>query len=246
MISTIVLTKNEEQNLSRCLESLSGLANEIIIIDDNSIDKTIEIAKKFNAKVFIHSLNNNFAHQRNFGLQKAKGDWILFVDADEVISPELKKEIIKAIKEPNINGFYLKRYDFWGGRLLKHGEQSKVRLLRLGKKSKGEWQREVHEVWEIKEKTKELKNPLIHYPHQTIAEFLEHENQQSTIHAQALLKEGIKPSLFRIIANPLGKFVQNYFFRLGFLDGTSGIIFALMMSFHSFLARAKLYQFFQK
>ena len=245
MISAVILAKDEEKNLQECLESVKWV-DEVTVIDDNSTDKTVEIAKKFGAKVFTHSLNNNFAAQHNFALRQAQGDWVLSIDADELVSPELKKEIMKAVKEPNVTGFYFKRYDFWGGRLLKHGEQGEVRLLRLGKKGKGEWRREVHEVWEIEGKTKELKNPLLHYPHQTITEFLEHENQQSTIHAEALLKEGVKPSLFRIIANPLGKFIQNYVFRLGFLDGTPGIIFALMMSFHSFLARAKLYQLSKK
>lgn len=246
MISAVVLTKDEEKNLQECLESIKW-CDEILVIDDNSTDKTVEIAKKFGAKVFIHSLNNNFAQQRNFGLQKAKGEWVLFLDADERVTPELRAEISNfQFPISNYDGFYLKRQDFWGGRLLKHGEQGQVRLLRLGKKGKGEWRREVHEVWEIKGETKELKNPILHYPHQTITEFLEHENQQSTIHAETLKKEGIKPSLFRIIANPLGKFIQNYIFRLGFLDGTPGIIVALMMSFHSFLARAKLYFLWKK
>jgi glycosyltransferase involved in cell wall biosynthesis len=241
MISAVVLAKDEEKNLPDCLESIKW-CDEIVLIDDDSVDKTIEIAKKFKAKIFIHSLNNNFAQERNFGLQKAQGEWVLFVDADERVSPELKEEISEAIKNTNINGFFLKRQDLFGGKILRHGETANVRLLRLAKKGKGEWQREVHEIWEIKGEKSELKNPLLHYSHQTIVEFLEHVNFHSSLHAQALKREGVKPSLFRMITNPLGKFIQNYIFRLGFLDGTPGIIVALMMSFHSFLARAKLYQ----
>lgn len=245
MISAVILAKNEEKNLPDCLESIKW-CDEIILIDDDSIDKTIEIAKKFNAKIFTHSLNNNFAKERNFGLQKARSEWVLFVDADERVSPELKEEILKAIKKSNINGFFLKRQDFFGGRALKYGETANVRLLRLARKGDGEWQREVHEIWEIKGEIGELKNPLLHYSHPTITEFLEHVNFHSSLHAQALKKEGIKPSLFQIIFYPKAKFIQNYIFRLGFLDGTPGIIVALMMSFHSFLARAKLYQIYGK
>jgi glycosyltransferase involved in cell wall biosynthesis len=245
MISAVVLTKNEEKNLPQCLESLKW-CNEIVVIDDNSTDKTPEIAKKFGAKVFTHLLTNNFAQQRNFALRQAKSEWVLFIDADELVSPELKKEIQEETKTNQYDGFYLKRQDFWGGRSLRHGETARVKLLRLGKRNAGRWEREVHETWEIKGKIGELKNPLWHYPHQTLGEFIEHINFHSTLHAQVLKREGVKPSFLRLIFNPLGKFIQNYFFRLGFLDGTPGIIVALMMSFHSFLARAKLYFLWKK
>ncbi len=245
MISAVILTKDEEKNLQECLESVKW-CDEVILIDDNSTDRTLEIAKKFGAKVFTHSLNNDFAAQRNFGLEKVMGEWVLFVDADERISPDLKKEIMETIKKNNVNGFYLKRQDFFGGRALKYGETANVRLLRLGRKGKGEWQREVHEVWDIKGNINELKNPLLHSPHQTLSDFIDHVNFHSTLHAQALKKEGVKPSLWRIIFYPKAKFIQNYIFRFGFLDGTQGIIVALMMSFHSFLANSKLYFLFKK
>jgi len=243
MISAVVLAKNEEKNLPGCLELLK-FCDEIIVIDDNSTDKTPEIAKKFGAKVITHSLDNNFAQQHNFALRHAQGEWVFFVDADERVSLGLQKEILDLLHYSSVmewNGFYLKRQDFFGGRVLKHGETANVRLLRLGRKGKGEWQREVHETWAIKGEIGELKNPLLHYSHQTLTEFIEHVNFHSTLHAQALKKEGIKPSLFRIIFYPKAKFIQNYIFRLGFLDGTRGIIVALMMSFHSFLANSKLY-----
>jgi len=241
----VVLAKDEEKNLPDCLESIKW-CDEMILIDDDSTDKTVEIAKKFNAKVFTHALDNNFAQERNFGSQKTQGEWILFLDADERISPELKKEILEAIKKPNVNGFFLKRQDFFGGRALKYGETANVRLLRLGRKGKGEWQREVHETWEIRGEIGELKSPLLHHSHPTVSEFLEHINFHSTLHAQALKKEDVKPSLLRIIFYPKAKFIQNYLFKLGFLDGTPGVIVALMMSFHSFLAQAKLYFLYAK
>ena len=245
MISAVILAKNEEKNLPGCLESIRQLADEIIVINDDSTDKTIEIAKEFEAKVFTHSLSNDFAQQHNFGLGKAKGDWVLFIDADERVSPKLEKEIILAVKKQNKAGFYLKRQEFFNGKPLKHGETAHY-LLRLGRKGKGKWQREVHETWEIKGEIGKLENPLLHYSHPTLSEFIEHVNRFSTLHAQVLLKEGVKPSLFRIIFYPKAKFMQNYLFRLGFLDGTLGIIVALMMSFHSFLARAKLYFLWKK
>jgi len=245
MISAVILAKDEEKNLQECLESVKWV-DEVTVIDDNSTDKTVEIAKKFGAKVFTHSLSNNFAAQHNFALRQAQGDWVLSIDVDERVSPELAAEIKKEIKNNKVDGFYLKRQDFFGGRALKYGETANVRLLRLGRKGKGEFEREVHETWEIKGNVGEMRNTLLHYPHQTLSDFIDHVNFHSSLHAEALKKEGVKPSLFRIIFNPLGKFIQNYIFRLGFLDGTPGVIVALMMSFHSFLARTKLYFLYSK
>lgn len=250
MISTVVLTKNEQKNIKECLESLKW-GGEIVVIDDYSEDNTREVAKSLGAKVFLHHLDNDFAQQRNFALRQAQGDWVLFIDADERISPALATEIQYKVSSippkagpplaEKYQGFYLKRRDFFGGRWLRYGETANVKLLRLGRKGAGEWQRQVHEVWEIKRKVGELKNPILHYPHQTITEFLENINFFSTLHAEVLFKERVKTNLFQIIVYPLGKFFQNYFLRLGFLDGTPGLIVALMMSFHSFLARGKLY-----
>jgi len=245
MISAVVLTKNEEKNLPDCLESVKW-CDEIVIVDDNSTDKTLEIAKKFNAKIFNHSLDNNFAAQRNFGLGKAQGDWVFFVDADERVTPELKDEIKKQLIFATSSGYFLKRNDFYGGRWLKYGETAKTKLLRLAKKNVGKWERTVHEVWQIKGKTDEFNNPLLHYPHPTVSEFLSSINTYSSLHAEVLKENGVKPSLSRIIFNPLAKFVQNYFFRLGFLDGMPGAVVAFMMSFHSFLARSKLYFLYHK
>lgn len=243
MISAVVLTKNEENNIRGCLTSLVW-ADEIVVIDDYSTDKTPTVAQKIGAKVYKRHLNGDFATQRNFGLKMAKGDWILFIDADERVTEALASEIkmqISKSKNDKVVGFFLKRKDFLWGRGLRYGETAKVRLLKLAKKKAGKWVRSVHETWQVGGKHKELKNPLLHYPHQTISEFLENINFFSTLHAQILFKEGIKTNLFQIIAYPIGKFLQNYIWRLGFLDGIPGLIIALMMSFHSFLARAKLY-----
>jgi len=252
MISAVVLAKDEEKNIEKCLEALQW-CDEIIVIDDYSEDKTVELAKKLGARVYKRHLNCNFAGQRNFGLKKAgesfdfaQDKWVLFVDADERIPAALAAEIQYQVSSIKYQGFYLKRQDYFGGRWLKHGETSRVKLLRLAKKEKGKWQRKVHEVWKIEGRVGDLENPIIHYPHQTMSEFLDHLNFHSTLHGQALRKNGIKVSLLRVIFNPLAKFIQNYFFRLGFLDGVPGLITTLMMSFHSFLARAKLYQQWKK
>lgn len=254
MISAVILTKNEEKNISECLKTLEW-CDEVIVIDDNSSDKTREFAEGLGAKVFVHPLNNNFATQRNYGLEKAgesfdtaQDKWVLFVDADERVTPSLRKEITQYTNNPitQFDGFLIKRKDFLFGKWLEHGETSNIRLLRLAKKETGRWVRPVHEVWQVRGETGEFVNPLLHYPHQTIKEFLEDINFYTDLNAKVFYEQGVKAFFWQIPAYPLGKFIRNYFLRLGFLDGTAGFLQAIFMSFHSFLTRAKLWLLWQK
>jgi len=261
MLSVVVLAKNEEGNIEECLKTLKW-AEEIVVIDDNSEDETLEIVQRVKGeggskggegkedeerraeiKIFKRDLQGDFAVQRNFGLEKAIGDWILFVDADERVSPKLQAEIQSTIHHAplTINGFYLKREDHLFGTILKHGETAGVRLLRLGKKGAGKWEGRVHETWRTMGKLGELEEPLEHYPHPTISEFLEKINDYSTLRARELFDQEISTNLFEIICYPIGKFFQNYLLRLGFLDKMPGFTIAVLMSFHSFLVRSKLY-----
>lgn len=247
MISAIILARNEEKNIKTCLESLSW-CDEKIVIDDSSEDNTSELAKKYGAKVYKRHLLNNFSEQRNYAIEKATGDWILFIDADEVVSSALWYEIMQHINDPigKISGFYVKRIDVMWGRELRHGDTGEVKLLRLAKKNSGQWKGIVHERWEIQGKTATLINPLYHYPHQSIAEFLKEINHYTDLRAKELFEQKKKANWVSIIFYPKIKFVQNYLYKLGFLDGLPGLIHALMMSFHSYLVRGKLWLLWQK
>lgn len=241
-LSVIILTKNEERNIADCMQSVR-FADEIVVVDDNSEDSTVEIARKAGAKIYSRELKDDFASQRNYGLRKASGKWVLFLDADERVSEKLRREIVQTIKDPvSEMGFYLKRVDFMWGRQLKHGETGEIELLRLARRTAGKWKRPVHEYWQVIGRTGRLQNPLLHSPHPTLREFIKSLNWMSSLHAQANLEEGKRSSLVKIIIWPGGKFVYNYLLRLGFLDGIQGLVFALMMSFHSFLAWAKLWK----
>lgn len=246
MISAVVITKNEEKNIVDCLENLS-FCGETIVVDDYSDDRTVEIAQRMGAKVFRHALNNDFSNQRNFGLEKAKGDWILFVDADEKVSPALALEIVKLTSYPSRhNGAYIKRVDFMWGKKMQFGETGNIRFLRLGRKEKGRWEGKVHEKWLVGGSLVTLKNSLEHFPHKTIDEFLKDINYYTDIKAKELYEKGIREHWSSVILKPKGKFLQNYFLKLGFLDGIQGFIFAILMSFHSFQVRGKLWQLWQK
>lgn len=240
MLSAIILTKNEEENIKGCLNSLK-FCDELIVIDDYSKDNTIKYARRCKAKVFNRNLNGDFSSQRNFGLEKAKGDWVLFIDADERISSVLADEIVASCQLPATSGFYIKREDNFLGKKLNFGETSSIKLLRLAKKNSGRWKGKVHEQWQIKGKTAVFKNSLTHQRSLTIFRFLQRINFYSTLRAKELFDQGHKTNIFFIFLYPKAKFVQNYFFRLGFLDGIKGFIFAMMMSLHSFMVRAKLW-----
>jgi hypothetical protein len=170
---------------------------------------------------------------------------VIFLDADEEVSQELKLEIINTLKNPEFSAYYLKRRDFFWERELRFGEIKKVRekgILRLFKKNAGKWQGQVHETFQTNLPKGKSNNYLNHYPHPTIKSFLEKINYYSGLRAQELDNSGKKTNILEIICLPLGKFLLNYFIYLGFLDGPAGFVYAFMMSFHSFLVRGKLFE----
>ena len=241
-ISAVILTRNEEKNIAECIFGLN-FCDEIVVVDDGSLDKTVEIARKLGLKVFLRYLNRDFAAQRNYALEKASGKWVFFVDADERVSGQLREEIKKEIDSPDNPhvGCFLRRDDYMWGKKLKYGETGSILLLRLGRKSAGKWVRNVHEVWETVGRTKILKSPLKHYPHQTLREFIFDINFHSDLHAVANYKEGKRSNWVKILFWPRAHGFKNWVLKLGFLDGTEGFVFALMMSFHSFLSWSKLW-----
>lgn len=241
----VILTKNEEKNILDCIESIPS-DFEIIVVDDYSTDRTIEVVKSIarkNIRVLEHKLDDDFASQRNFALSKANSEWVLFIDADERISHELGNEIVSTINhQPStINGYYVKRADTMWGKQLKHGESGNIKIIRLAKKDSGKWKGKVHEVWDVKGPIGKLTGPIIHYPHQSLSEFLSEISFYSTLRAKELHQERIRASFWQIFFYPKAKFAVNYFFKLGFLDGIPGLIFAIMMSLHSYLVRSKLW-----
>jgi len=237
-LSAVVIVKNEEKDIEDCLKSLL-FCDEIVIIDDDSIDKTTKIAKKYNARIYRKTLAS-FSDQRNYGLEKALHDWVLFIDADERVGGDLREEIKNAIWK-EYDGYFIKRNDFFIGKELKYGDLKNVWLMRLANKKMGKWEGRVHEVWKIKGKTGKLKNSIMHNSHTNLKEFIQKIDLYSTLRAHELREEKIPSSLLSILLYPLSKFAKLYILKLGFLDGIHGFVHAVFMSMYSFLVRAKLY-----
>lgn len=218
-ISAVIITRDKTR-AKNTIDSVS-FADELLVSEEKNID--------------------DYSAVRNRMMRKAKHKWVLFVDDDEIITKDLRIEIQEAIKSDQINGYFMRREDMFLGRVLKHGENAAIRILRLAKKDKGVFERPVHEIWTVKGRVGELESPLLHYPHISITSFLEKINNYSTIEANFRHKIGKKSSLVKLSLFPLLKLINNYILKLGFLDGTPGFIMAVMMSFHSFQTWTKLY-----
>lgn len=226
-LSITIITLNEEKHLSKCLESVEGVANEIIVIDSGSTDKTVEIANKFNATVFTRKFDN-YANQKNFATEKASGEWILSIDGDEEISPELTEEIKEAINSSEYDAYSIPRKNIIFGKFIKYTrwQPELDRHIWLWKKEKGKWIGDVHEELEVDGKVGKLRNPKIHHQYETVAEFLTMMDKYSG------LESNKKFSMIRLFWDPIYNFLVRYFYRLGFLDGWRGFVLSYLMTIY--------------
>jgi len=263
LISVALITLNEEANLPRTLESVTPLVRdgngEIIVVDSGSTDRTIEIAKSFGAEVFVEPWKG-FAAQKNSAMEKASADWVLQLDADEALEPQLCEEImwvVKAIQdwpkdglplgadsrsrellgqgmaygidEPDLNGFYIPRKNYFLGRWIKHGgfyPDAKLRLVRRGAGKFEEYG--AHPTIKLNGNAIRLKHALIHNAYPTLRGYIDHMNSYSSSGAEVAVAKGHRGfSLTNIVLRPKLTFLYNYFFRLGFLDGREGFLLHL-------------------
>lgn len=241
MLTAIILTKNEEKNIEKCILSLK-FCDEIVVVDDESTDDTVKIAKSLRAKILSHKMEN-YGAQRNWVLDQIRSTWVLFVDADEVVSKELAGDIQQALTKNQANGYLIHRVDHIWNHKFKYGDVGNVWLLRLARRGAGLWKGTVHEIWEIDGQISKLTGDLNHYPHPTVVEFLKHINNYSTLKATEFHHLGRRTNILEIIFAPIWKFKYLYIFKLGFLDGTAGFVHAMMMAFYVFLTAGKLFMY---
>ena len=224
-ISAVIITHNEERNIRRCLNSVQSVADEIVVVDSLSDDKTEEICNEFNVK-FVKQQWLGYSEQKNLANNLASNDWILSIDADEELSEELKKSILE-LKNRNIyddNVFSMNRLTNYCGHWIRHCGWYPDRKIRIWNRNVGKWQGEIHETLAFSEEVEEkvLKGDLLHYSFATPEDY---ENQQfkfAKMRGQHYFMKGKKHASFYMVVSPVFSFIQHYFFQLGFLDGKDG------------------------
>jgi|UniRef100_A0A7V3RFR5 glycosyltransferase involved in cell wall biosynthesis len=243
-LSVVIITKNEERNIADCLATVEW-ADEIIIVDSFSTDRTVEIAKKYTDKIFQRQFTN-YSDQKNFGAAQASNPWILSIDADERVSSELKEEICQVITKGSSDGYLIPCLDYMFGKKIKYGGWYPQYHLRLYKKDKGKWVRAVHEFVTVDGKIEYLKNPLLHFSHLTISNFIQKLDRYTSMEAENLFLQQKKTNIFNIIFLPLIVFIYKYLFCLGFLDGVHGLFLAVSLAYYHFAKHTKLWELWFK
>lgn len=240
MLSVVVLTKDSEDTLGKCLTSVKDLNSELVVLDSGSKDKTEEIAESFDAK-FISKRFIDFSTQRNFGIDKTSGDWILYVDSDEELTEKFKEELLKKISQnSDLGGYFIKRKTYFFGK--NWGLTDKVQRLFL-RSNFIEWNGIVHETPKIKGEFGIINNPINHYTHRELSQMVEKTNEWSNYEAALRFKSG-HPRMtswrfFRVITTA---FFSSYFREKGYKNGTYGIVESIYQSFSMFITYAKLWE----
>lgn len=241
-ISACVMTFNNEDLVEDCLNNIKW-ADEIIVVDSLSTDKTVEICRKYTDKIYERKWPG-FKDQSNYIMGLAKYEWILFVDVDERITPELYKEIESHLtnKSNEWDGFYFPRRTFYMGRWINHGDWYPAYDLRLYKKDKGQWVKEPHATIQLDGKAKYLKNDMLHYTYRNLSHQLDTIDNYTNMSAVEMEKNGLMFILLQLIFRPFLRFIRGYFFKRGFLDGVPGFVSAITTSFYVFMKYAKLWE----
>ena len=243
-ISAVIITYNACATIGKCIDALQKVSDEIIVVDSFSTDDTAEICKQKNIKFYQQSWPG-FGPQKNFGISKTSNDYILSIDADEIISDELAASII-AEKNKGLTGLYrLLFLHYYYFDFAKHGASRPDTKIRMFDKTKVKWnEREVHEALVIPEgeKIKQLHGYLLHYSYTSISHQIDKLNNYTSLGAKQLFKKGKKHFLLKMIFSPPTNFIINYFIRLGFLDGVHGFVLATFAAHESFVKYAKLWE----
>ena len=238
-LSAVVIARNEEAAIGACLDSLTW-CQEIIVVDSGSEDRTRELAVARGARVIDHEWEG-YGRQKNFSVRQAANDWVLCIDADEVVSPALRASIEKALAGPAFRAYEMARCNRFMGAWLRHGEGYPDWILRLFDRRAARWSDDpVHEKVMTNERVGRLDGDLLHESAETLHSYLEKQNLYTTLQAQALYRNGVRLGTAKLVLSPLFRFLKFYLLRGGFIDGVPGIVHVSIGCFNSFSKIAKL------
>jgi glycosyltransferase involved in cell wall biosynthesis len=241
-ISAIIIAFNEEKNIERCLQSLEW-ADEIVIIDAFSTDRTVALSKKYTARIIQHTWEG-FAKQKIFATSQARNDWIFSIDADEEVSDQLKYEIIR-IKQSGAaaQAYRMSRKMYYLGKWITHGSWYPDYKVRLFNRQHGHWEGvDIHEYWQFEGRCEKLKGDILHYSYENITDHLSKINTLTSKAAAEMVKKGERYSFWKLSVASFLKFIKSYFIQAGFRDGFVGLIIAVLGSYYVFLKYLKLWE----
>jgi glycosyltransferase involved in cell wall biosynthesis len=241
-LSAVVVTLDEEERLRTCLESVAW-ADEIVVVDAESRDKTAQIAREFTDRVFVRPWPG-FAAQKNFALAQATGDWLLSIDADEEVSEALREEIGPVIRDPAAcDGYAVPRRNLFMGQWIRHGGLYPDWQVRLFRRGRGRFvARDVHESVQVDGTVGRLRGHLAHRSYRDVTDFFERAQRYSTLAAEEQLRQGRGVRARDLLVRPLGRFLSMYVAHRGFLDGRKGLLLAALYAYYVFMRTAKVWE----
>ena len=238
-LSAVVLTRNSERTLRACLASLA-FTDEILVIDDGSTDATVAIAEELGARVIPHAMAGDFSAQRRFGIQQCRGQWVFFIDSDEVVSDRLRDSIQRAVLGQNLFSFSIIRVNRFPHYRIEHGSMRSDTVTRLFPKEGVTSEGRVHEKILSPYPTKRLEGALLHYPYRDWSATLRKLDQYTSFLAQQQYEKGKKTGFIAgALIKPTWAFLKVYFLNRGFLDGKMGLMFAIHHAYYTFMKYAK-------
>ena len=241
-LSVVVITLNEEDRIRECLASVAW-ADEVIVVDAGSDDKTVALAREFTDHITVRPWDG-FAAQKNFGIERATGEWVLSLDADEQVEPALRDEIQAILAHPGPHaGFRIARRNIMWGRWIRHGRLYPDWQLRLFRRGRGRFvDRAVHESVTVDGPVGRLSTPLLHQSYRDVSDFLRRADRYSTLAAEDWGRARQPFSRHQLVTAPLGRFLSMYVLHRGFLDGWRGFLLAVLYAYYVFVRSAKIWE----
>ena len=247
-LSVVIITLNEEKNIKRCLDSIKNVADEILVVDSLSTDKTVDIAKEYGARIVLQKFLGHI-EQKNFAAQNATYDWVLSLDADECLTPELEKNIQRTKENPDRNAYRFPRLNNFCGKWIKHSGMYPDAKIRLFNRVKGKWTGEnPHDKWILNNKNERegfLKGDLLHYSFNSVSDYVKKIEKYTEIASRLRVEKGKTYSILKIMIVPQWKFFMDFVVRLGFLDGYSGWMVCRLNAMEAMIKYAKTRQYAQ-
>lgn len=247
-LSVVIITYNEEKNIERCLQSVQKVADEIVVLDSFSTDKTQQICEKYHVKFFQHKFDGHI-QQKNRAITYASSPYILSLDADEALDETLIESILKVKSDFKKDGYYMNRLTNYCGHWVRHCGWYPDTKLRLWDSRKGEWRginpHDKYELFEGDKNTGHLKGDILHYSYYSLQDHYKQVEYFTNIASKAYFEKGKRAPFYKLYLNPVAKFIDHYLLHLGFLDGKAGFLISKISAYATYLKYKKLKELYQ-